>query len=326
MKSFKLLSLPLTYFPAIFPVIVLAAFGYAAPAYQLDWLYGVSLLIGSMIWLALVVPFWRKYAVTLELEEPVKRHSAPNAQVYDIQDALLAGKVELALQPIMDTRKGTLFAYEALTRFRDKDGFADSESVIAFAEASGLVRKIDECIFEKGIVRLSTLDPRTKMFFNFSAATLADHAWMRSLPARIAEAGALCEQVVIEITEREEIQDMEDARRLNNELCQHGIQFALDDFGSGYSSFLYIRALNIKFLKIDGSFIQSAVLNENDRMIVEHMHAIAQSFGLRTIAEHVEDRETAIFVDQLGIQFGQGFYFGKPTVETGAQKNIAAAA
>ena len=99
---------------------------------------------------------------------------------------------------------------------------------------------------------------------------------------------------------------------LIDELRAKGIQFALDDFGSGFSSFLYLKLLSVDYVKIEGSFVRAMATDNRDRIMVEHINSMAKRFGLITIAEYVEDEETNLILKELGIDHGQGFHYAMP--------------
>lgn len=99
---------------------------------------------------------------------------------------------------------------------------------------------------------------------------------------------------------------------LIDELHELGIEFALDDFGSGFSSFLYLKYLSVDYVKIEGSFVRQIAVDRRDRIMVEHIASIANQFGIKTIAEMVEDEETHALLQTYGINYAQGYYYGHP--------------
>src|SRR5690606_19289553 len=103
-------------------------------------------------------------------------------------------------------------------------------------------------------------------------------------------------QIVLEITEREALPHFDTLLSTMENLRGQGIRFALDDFGSGFSSFLYLKYLAVDFVKIEGSFVRHIATDRRDRIMVEHIHGMAREFGLRTIAEFVEDAETSLML------------------------------
>lgn len=120
--------------------------------------------------------------------------------------------------------------------------------------------------------------------------------------------------LVFEITERQLLSDFEHMRRDIQPLLDFGFRLALDDFGSGYSSFLYLAELPISFLKIEGWMIQNMRSNKRVRYMVESMVELARRLEIITIAEFVEDSETAEILREMGVDWGQGYYFGRPEI------------
>ena len=118
--------------------------------------------------------------------------------------------------------------------------------------------------------------------------------------------------VVIEILEREAIHNVNGLMDIMNEMKNIGILFALDDFGSGFSSFIYLKYFDTEFVKIDGEFVKNIAVNEKDRIFVKHIHQIAKEFGKKTIAEYVEDEETLEILKEIGVDYAQGFHYGRP--------------
>jgi len=115
-----------------------------------------------------------------------------------------------------------------------------------------------------------------------------------------------------EITETEAIVDLDVARHLILSLRDRGCRFALDDFGSGLSSFTYLKHLPVDYIKIDGSFVKDMVGNPVDQSIVEQIHEVGKRLGLPTIAEFVENRETLHAIRTLGIDYAQGHLISEP--------------
>jgi EAL domain-containing protein (putative c-di-GMP-specific phosphodiesterase class I) len=232
-----------------------------------------------------------------------------------LRQAMYEDRIEAFLQPIVDVRQGVVVAFEALARMRDHETVVPAAQFIEVAEELGMAKELDRIVFRKALLHLKTIsraDPRAKMFFNLSARSLNDVDWMRSLPALVAEHGIACDKIVLEITEREALTNLSQIRTIIDELRQRDISFALDDFGSGFSSFLYLKYLSVDYVKIDGSFIQQIAIDDRDRIMVQHIHQIAREFGLKTVAEFVEDLETSQILAQIGVDYAQGYFFGYP--------------
>lgn len=238
-----------------------------------------------------------------------------------LRRALQENRVEAFLQPIVDLHKGHIFAYEVLARITDGDNVKTAEHFIGVAEDLGMIREVDMRVFQHGLQQINQMlgedhQPPARMFFNLSARTFGDAEWMRSIPDQLMQVGIPCDRVVIEITEREALPHLNQVRGVIDELRHKGISFALDDFGSGFSSFLYLKYLAMDYVKIEGSFVRQIAVDERDRIMVTHIHQVAKEFGLQTVAELVEDEETAKILAEIGVDYAQGFYYGHPATGT----------
>ena len=234
-----------------------------------------------------------------------------------LRRALLGNQVEAFLQPIVDLRSGQVFAYEVLARIRVGENIIAAEHFIEVAEDLGMIREVDMRVFQQGLQQINRIhgehqQQQPKMFFNLSARTFGDAEWMRSIPDQLLQAGIPYDRVVIEITEREALPHLNQVRGVIDELRHKGISFALDDFGSGFSSFLYLKNLAMDYVKIEGSFVRQIAVDERDRIMVTHIHQVAKEFGLKTVAEFVEDEETARILAKIGVDYAQGYYYGHP--------------
>ncbi|WP_035384642.1 GGDEF and EAL domain-containing protein [Ferriphaselus sp. R-1] len=232
-----------------------------------------------------------------------------------LRRALQEDRVEAFMQPIVQVRTGEPAAFEVLARIRDGAKVIAAGQFIEAAEELGMIREMDIRIFGKGLQHLQQMSPRyphTKMFFNLSARTFADLDWVRSIPEQVQQLGLSCDRIVLEITEREALPHMGTVKNLIDELRGQGIAIALDDFGSGFSSFLYLKYLAVDYVKIEGGFVRQIAFDERDRIMVRHIHQVAKEFGLQTVAEFVEDEETARILAEMGVDYAQGYYYGKP--------------
>jgi diguanylate cyclase (GGDEF)-like protein len=233
-----------------------------------------------------------------------------------MRSALTEDRVDAHLQPIVNVSDGNVVAFEALARIRQGDTILSANQFIEAASELGMIKEFDQRVFDKGLQHLSTISakyPQAKLFFNLSAYCFRDSEWMLSIPAQLATRGISCERIVLEVTEREALPNINAVRSIIEELRQHRLQFALDDFGSGFSSFLYLKYLPVDYVKIEGSFVQHMVADERDRIMVRHIHQVAREFGIKTVAEFVEDEDTARILAEIGVCCAQGYHYGKPS-------------
>ena len=150
------------------------------------------------------------------------------------------------------------------------------------------------------------------LFLNVDLSSFSDRDFVRELEYLLAPACAAGRSVTIEITERESIPLTDTLHQDINRLRALGCKLALDDFGSGYSTYNFLNQFRPDYLKIEGSFVRGMLDNEADRKIVMHIHELAQSFGMQTIAESVENEATRNALRNMGIINAQGLLYGAP--------------
>ena len=231
------------------------------------------------------------------------------SQGFQLRDALDQGNLMPAFQPICDIASGKPVAYEALARMRHNGTLIAASDFITVAEELGLTREIDLHIIEQSL-RLAPLG--YGLFLNLDPSSFNDRDFARELGALI---GPACEQgraITIEITERENVSVTEALFTDIQYLRSLGCKLALDDFGSGYSTYHFLNLFRPEYLKIEGAFVRRMLEHESDRKIVEHIHDLAISFGAQTIAESVENEDTRTALLGIGIRNAQGIHLGSP--------------
>ena len=234
-----------------------------------------------------------------------------------LRKALLEERVEAHLQPIVAVSDGSIVAFEVLVRIRDGEAVIAAGEFVEVAEELGMAKELDREVFRQGLAhyaKVSARHPQAKFFFNLFPRSFNDIEWIRGIPELLRGAGVPCDSVVLEITEREALPNLTQVRTVIEELRESKIAVALDDFGSGFSSFLYLKFLSIDYVKIEGSFVRQIAVDARDRIIVEQINSMAHRFGLKTIAEFVEDAETARVLAEIGVDFAQGYYCGRPAL------------
>ncbi len=238
--------------------------------------------------------------------------------------ALRENRVVPAYQPIVDLKTGQIVAEEALARIVTRDGrVLEAEDFIEVARQLQLTYRVDRAVINSTISRcMASLDegPPRLHFVNISGNLLRNPDVVQELLHSVREnckacADRLGEQkpLVIEITEREFLGDIKKAREMITPFVDFGLRLALDDFGSGYSSFQYLADLPFSFLKIEGSLIQR-VTEPKVRAIVQGIQNTAADLGVTTLAECVESAEIADAVRAIGVDLGQGYHYDRPSV------------
>lgn len=147
---------------------------------------------------------------------------------------------------------------------------------------------------------------------NLSGQSVNSEEFMDFLHQRLVQADWPLHKLTFEITETAAITEFGRAERFIHRMRRHGCQFALDDFGSGFASYAYLKNLKVDYLKIDGVFIRDLATSEVDYAMVKSMHEVARSLGIKTIAEFVESAEILDRLRSIGVDYGQGYFIGKP--------------
>jgi EAL domain-containing protein (putative c-di-GMP-specific phosphodiesterase class I) len=233
-----------------------------------------------------------------------------------IREALEQDLFVLYCQPILDLQSNRTSSFEILLRMIGQEGeIIAPNTFLPVAESSGLICAIDHWVVRQAIHFIAA---HTEVFLNLqlevnlSGRSLSDNNLLPMIQQEIIKTGINPASLVLEITETAAIADISQARKFINTLKQIGCQFALDDFGVGYSSFSQLKNLPVDYLKIDGSFIKNLSENSVDRHLVKAIVEVAHGLGKYTIAEFVEDEYTLQMLRQLGVDYAQGYYIGKP--------------
>jgi EAL domain-containing protein (putative c-di-GMP-specific phosphodiesterase class I) len=234
------------------------------------------------------------------------------ARADEVRRALAEDRFTLHWQPIVELAGGEATQYELLLRMIGEDGaIVPPGAFIEVAERFGLIGELDRWVIRRAI-RLLAERSDVRLEVNVSGSSLTDAELPDFVERELLGAGIDPGRLIFEITETSAIADMEQARAFAERLRGLGCRFALDDFGAGFSSFHYLKHLPLDYLKIDGEFIRGLLDNPTDRLVVKAMVDIARGMGMKTIAEFVEDAETAALLRELGVDYSQGYHHGRP--------------
>jgi len=233
-----------------------------------------------------------------------------------VREMLEHDKFQLVYQPIVSTASGTVNDYEVLVRMVCDDGqIILPGGFMPAAERFGLIHSVDRWIVSRAILQLGSLHDsgqRTSFSINLSGKAFED-ATLLPLIRELLDSTALDPTwVTFEITETAAIANLAAAEEFITALKDIGCQFALDDFGSGFSSFAYLKHLPVDKLKIDGAFVKGMAHSSVDQAMVESMNQVAHALGKRTVAECVENEETLLLLKEMGVDLAQGNYLGRP--------------
>ncbi|MEO0757984.1 MAG: EAL domain-containing protein [Cyanobacteria bacterium J06648_16] len=238
------------------------------------------------------------------------------ARIANISQAIEENRFFLVQQPIQ-----SLFAFnkrphvEILLRLNDESGEVISPGqFIPVAERYGLISLIDRWVLETVVKNYDQLfdQPNTLVSINLSGSSLSDDRFIDFAQSLICQSHIDPHCVCFEITETAAISHLDQATKFIKAMKAIGVRFALDDFGSGVSSFGYLRSLPVDYLKIDGALVRNITQERCDRTIVDLINQVAHMLGMRTIAEFVEDAETLKQLRLLEVDYAQGYEIGRP--------------
>ncbi len=233
-----------------------------------------------------------------------------------LRDALDRDQIVLFAQPIVRLSDYKTTHHEVLLRIRDEHGGYISPAVFMdVAESTGIVREIDLRVVEKllaHITRSGLAGAKVRYFINLSGISMSSQDWVDRFMALLAKSDVHPNQLGFEITETAALSDVEVAMKFIRRLRAIGCRIALDDFGSGFSSFYYLRQFDVDYVKIDGSFIRDLADDNGSRLFVKALNDVAQGMKKQVIAEWVESAAAVEMLVGMGTQYAQGYYFHKP--------------
>jgi diguanylate cyclase (GGDEF)-like protein/PAS domain S-box-containing protein len=245
------------------------------------------------------------------------RASARIGEAERIRNALEQDRFFLCCQPIVDFSSDGVCRYELLLRLQEESGgepLVPSEFLYS-AERFGLIRKIDAWVVRQAFALLAEAARAGRSLIldvNLSGKSIGSGTLLRLIESSLSETGIDPACLIFEVTETSAIANVEQAKSFAERLRALGCQLALDDFGTGFGSFFYLKNLPFDYLKIDGDYVRDLAASPMDRLVVEALVAIAQGMGKKTIAEYVPDDEVASLLQTIGVDYGQGYHFGRP--------------
>ncbi len=206
--------------------------------------------------------------------------------------------------------------FEVLLRLSDEQGqIMSAGEFIPVAEKYDLMQHLDKWVLLESLKELKAMHAKNldvSFSINLSGNTLSNKDSANLYQSIIAQSLIKPEMLVFEVTETVAIKNIETAKQFIFEMKKFGCKFSLDDFGSGLSSFGYLKELSVDYLKIDGSFVKDMTNDPTCRAIVSAFNQLSHELGMQTVAEFVEDTETESMLRELGIDFAQGYGVGAP--------------
>ncbi len=235
--------------------------------------------------------------------------------VAEMERAIAAGEFVPYYQPIMDIRSGRMVGAEVLIRWRKADGIQSPATFIPLAESSGLIVAMTRMLMAAArdeTAAALALRPRFKLGFNLTARHFGDEVIVDDVRRIFADSPIRLSQIVLEVTERQPLEDLIAARRVIASLQGLGCRIAIDDVGTGHGGLSYMLKLGVDFIKVDKMFVDAIGTERYSTTIIETLVALAKTMRMGIMAEGVETFEQVTYLRNHGIHVAQGYAFAPP--------------
>ena len=248
------------------------------------------------------------FSKELQLREQIQNNISVIQELYRAIDE---DRIVPYFQPIIEFSTGTIVKYEALVRQQSRTGkIIPPHEFLPLAEQTPLYRELTRIMIEK--VFKTFEDAPYRFSINLSMRDLLDNELMSMLEEQLIANPEKAKRLEIELLESENLFDIQATEHFITLLKSYGCRIAIDDFGTGYSNFSYLAKLSIDTLKIDGSLISKILTEDKYLKTIETIVHYAQTLGVETVAEFVETKEIALKLREIGVTYGQGYYFDRP--------------
>lgn len=247
----------------------------------------------------------------LDSESDELRHSVNTSQ--KIRKAIMEDRMVLYFQPIFDVKNNRVSYYEALVRLREPDGrIVGPDTFIPALESAGEMHLLDRWIIKLAIHTLHQHPELNHIAINLSAQAFKDENLTPSILESLNATGVNPKRITFELTESASLFNLHITQKVIADLHKLGCSFSVDDFGSGFSSFAYLKDLPADYIKLDGSFIQNLHRDQIDQTLVKSMIQVIQALGKKAVAEYVENEAILEILKGMGVDFVQGYHIGHP--------------
>ncbi|MBT8448847.1 MAG: GGDEF domain-containing phosphodiesterase, partial [Gammaproteobacteria bacterium] len=236
----------------------------------------------------------------------------------DLDIAIDQQELELWYQPKLDLRTNALYGVEALSRWRTPNGFIAPDIFIPIAEQSVMIKTLTHWTLNTSLSiqqEWAKVGLPLNMAINISGKVVDDDEFVEVIEHTCGVWGVKPKYVTLEITETALMQSFESNLQKLSELRSLGFTISIDDFGTGYSSLEYFKTLPVNEIKIDKSFVMNLMSDDDDRKMVSMIAGLSRAFGLKIVAEGVEDEGALEMLRSLGVHRAQGYHIAKPMPE-----------
>ncbi|WP_417464140.1 EAL domain-containing protein [Kordiimonas sp.] len=236
-------------------------------------------------------------------------------RVVQMHNMIETGSFNIAFQPVVSLSNGDIHHNEVLSRFDERMGGSTPLEVIKFAEDVGIIEEFDIATSKKTIDyvrKMKKLGTPLTLAINLSGRTIESDRYLSSLMDVFKNAKDVSRSILLELTETAAITKLEKAEAVFSDLKAMDYRICLDDFGAGAAGYQYLRSFNVDYVKIDGQYVRDMNNPGYRPTFLLSIVRLCADLRIKTIGEHVENRFQADFLRSLGVDFAQGFHFGKP--------------
>jgi EAL domain-containing protein (putative c-di-GMP-specific phosphodiesterase class I) len=234
-----------------------------------------------------------------------------NAQkMKEFKNFISSSSFNIFFQPIVNLQTKEASHYEMLCRF----SHGDTQEWIMFGEDVGMAAEFDMAMCERAInfIKFKGGVTHTKFSLNISGQSIEDEDFFENLLKLLNKHPGIANRLMFEVTESSQIQDLKKVSAFVSELRNQNFKIALDDFGAGAASFRYLQKLDVDYVKIDGKYTRKLLSSQRDVALVKNLVQMCADLNMKVIAEFVEDEQQIKILQDMGVEYGQGYLFGKP--------------
>ncbi|GAA58586.1 hypothetical protein P20652_0442 [Pseudoalteromonas sp. BSi20652] len=231
---------------------------------------------------------------------------------HEIRQALKQNNIELHYQPIWDFKECKVAYFEALLRLKLNGKLISPDQFIPSLEMLNDTFLMDQCVIRNAIACVAKHPELNQVAINLSAQSFLDERLLPLIESNLEKYNVPPSRIIFEITESASLNNLKATRKMIEKLNSLGCHFSIDDFGTGFSTFTYLKQLPAQHVKIDGSFVRDMLNDPIDLALVKAINDISRSLDKRSVAEYVENKEIFYALKEIGVDFGQGYFIARP--------------
>ncbi len=232
--------------------------------------------------------------------------------VHTLQRAIINDQLILHFQPVIHSESRKIAYFEALVRLEIDGKVIMPGEFIPSLERAEDINLLDHQVISKALYMMSVHKTLSKVAINLSAQAFSDERLLPLIKEKLSQYNVKPQQIIFEVTESASLTNLSATQQMINQLMDLGCEFSIDDFGTGFSTFSYLKQLPATSVKVDGSFVKDMVRNPIDKALVRAICEVARALNKTTVAEFVEDEATLLELQKLGVDYLQGYHISRP--------------